>query len=252
MKRIIVLLMAVVMVLGLVSCANTNTTSKPATSEPTDVSNDVSVAWPETPMTYQEYADAPIDAPVYVETYVQANQSWWENKITLYCQSQEGAIFVYELACSEEDAAKLTKGTKIAIKGYKADFSGEIEITDGTFTFVEGGDTFVAEPFDATSLLGTDDMIKHQNEFATFKGMTVNKIEYKNGEPGDDIYVTLDKDGKSYNFCVEVYLTGTDSDVYKTVGTLKAGDIVDLDCFLYWYEGMNPHVTAITVVTAAE
>ena len=30
-------------------------------------------------MTYAEYAEAEIDAPVYVETYVQATQSWWED-----------------------------------------------------------------------------------------------------------------------------------------------------------------------------
>ena len=146
---------------------------------------------------------------------------------------------------TEEDAAKLTKGTKIAVKGYKATFNGEVEIVDGTFTFVEGGDTFVAEALDVTNLLGTEDMEKHQNEFVSFKGMTVNKIEYKNGEPGDDIYVTLDKDGKSYSFCVEIYLTGKDSEVYTTVGTLEAGDVVDVEAFLYWYEGMNPHITSV-------
>ena len=89
-------------------------------------------------------------------------------------------------------------------------------------------------------------MIAHQNEFVAFKGMTVEAIEYKNGEPGDDIYVTLSKDGASYSFCVEVYLTGTDSDVYTTVGALNVGDTVDVEGFLYWYEGMNPHITAIT------
>ena len=240
MKKLVLIFMALVMVLSLVACDGGNDTSK-------DVSSDTSVAFPAEPMTYAEYLAAAIDAPVYVETYVQGHQSWWDNKITVYCQSQDGGIFLYELACSEEDAAKLTKGTKIAVKGYKAVFNGEVEIVDGTFTFVEGGDTFVAEALDVTNLLGTDDMEKHQNEFVSFKGMTVNKIEYKNGEPGDDIYVTLDKDGKSYSFCVEIYLTGKDSDVYTTVGTLKAGDVVDVEAFLYWYEGMNPHITAITV-----
>lgn len=240
MKKLVLIFMALVMVLSLVACDGGNDTSK-------DVSSDTSAAFPAEPMTYAEYLAAAIDAPVYVETYVQGHQSWWDNKITVYCQSQDGGIFLYELACSEEDAAKLTKGTKIAVKGYKAVFNGEVEIVDGTFTFVEGGDTFVAEALDVTNLLGTDDMEKHQNEFVSFKGMTVNKIEYKNGEPGDDIYVTLDKDGKSYSFCVEIYLTGKDTEVYTTVGTLKAGDVVDVEAFLYWYEGMNPHITAITV-----
>lgn len=242
MKKIVFIFLALVMMFSLVACDGGADTSKDVSG---DVSADTSVSFPAEPMTYAEYIAAPVDAPVYVETYVQGHQSWWDNKITVYCQSQDGGIFLYELACSEEDAAKLTKGTKIAVKGYKATFNGEVEIVDGTFTFVEGGDTFVAEALDVTNLLGTDDMEKHQNEFVSFKGMTVNKIEYKNGEPGDDIYVTLDKDGKSYSFCVEIYLTGKDSEVYTTVGTLEAGDVVDVEAFLYWYEGMNPHITSV-------
>ena len=196
-------------------------------------------------MSHEDYMAAAMDSEVKVETYVQATQSWWDNKITVYCQSKDGAYFAYELACTEEDAAKLVAGTKIKITGTKGEWDGEIEIMDGTFEFVEGGDTYIAEAFDATALLGTDDLIKHQNEKAAFKGLTVEKIEYKNGEPGDDIYVTLGLNGKSYNFCVERYLTGPDSDVYKTVGTLKVGDIVDVEGFLYWYQGANPHITAI-------
>ena len=242
MKKIVFIFLALVMMFSLVACDGGADTSKDVSG---DVSADTSVSFPAEPMTYAEYIAAPVDAPVYVETYVQGHQSWWDNKITVYCQSEDGGIFLYELACTEEDAAKLTKGTKIAVKGYKATFNGEVEIVDGTFTFVEGGDTFVAEALDVTNLLGTEDMEKHQNEFVSFKGMTVNKIEYKNGEPGDDIYVTLNKDGKSYSFCVEIYLTGKDRDVYTTVGTLEAGDVVDVEAFLYWYEGMNPHITSV-------
>ena len=75
--------------------------------------------------------------------------------------------------------------------------------------------------------------------------MTVVSIEYKNGEPGDDIYVTLSKNDTNYSFCVERYLTGPDTDVYKAVGALKAGDIIDVEGFLYWYEGVNTHITAV-------
>ena len=165
----------------------------------------------------------------------------------MYCQSPDGAYFLYELACSEEDAAKLTPGTKIRVTGNKGEWAGEVEIMDGTFEFVKG-DSFVAEALDVTALLGTEEMIAHQNEFVAFKGMTVEAIEYKNGEPGDDIYVTLGKDGGSYSFCVERYLTGPDTEVYTTVGALNVGDTVDVEGFLYWYEGMNPHITAISVV----
>ena len=196
-------------------------------------------------MSHDEYMAAPMDSEVVIETYVQGHQSWWDNKITVYCQSKDGAYFLYELACSEEDAAKLVPGTKIVVTGTKGEWAGEVEVMDGTFEFAKGKDTFIAEPLDVTAMLGTDELIAHQNELAAFKGMTVEAIEYKNGEPGDDIYVTLSKDGASYSFCVEVYLTGPDTDVYTTVGTLNVGDVVNVEGFLYWYEGVNPHITAI-------
>jgi len=153
---------------------------------------------------------------------------------------------MYDMACSEEDAAKLVPGTKIRVTGDKAEWAGEVEIMNGTFEFVEG-DAYVAEALDVTELLGTDELIAHQNEFVAFTGMTVEAINYKNGEPGDDIYVTLGYNGNSYEFCVEIYLTGAESEVYTTVGTLNVGDVVNVEGFLYWYEGVNPHITAISL-----
>ena len=44
---------------------------------------------------------AELDSEVVVETYVQAKQSWWEDKATVYTQDQDGAYFVYNMACSE-------------------------------------------------------------------------------------------------------------------------------------------------------
>ena len=195
-------------------------------------------------MTHEQYVAAEMQSQVVVETYVQAHQSWWDNKVTVYCQSPDGAYFLYELACTEADAEKLVPGTKIRVTGNKGEWAGEVEIMDGTFEFVKG-DSFIAQPLDVTDLLGTDALIDHQNELVSFTGMTVENIEYKNGEPGDDIYVTLGHNGGSYSFCVEVYLTGTDSDVYTTVGQLNVGDTVNVEGFLYWYEGMNPHITSI-------
>ena len=179
-------------------------------------------------MTHEQYTAAEMQSEVVVETYVQAHQSWWDNKVTVYCQSPDGAYFLYELACSEADAEKLVPGTKIRVTGSKGEWAGEVEIMDGTFEFVKG-DSFIAQPLDVTDLLGTDALIEHQNELVSFTGMTVENIEYKNGEPGDDIYVTLGHNGGSYSFCVEVYLTGTDSDVYTTVGSLNVGDTVAID-----------------------
>ncbi len=194
-------------------------------------------------MTHAEYLAAELDDKVVVECFVQGHQSWWDNTITVYAQDPDGGYFLYGMTCSEEDAAKLVPGTKIKVTGDRAEYSGEIEIMNATFEICEG--TWIAEAKDVTSLLGTDELIKHQNEKVLFKGVTVESVSYKNGEPGDDIYVTVGYNGASYDFCVEVYLTGPETDVYKAVGELKAGDVIDVEGFLYWYEGVNTHITAV-------
>ena len=224
MKKMFALLLALTMVLGLAACSN----------EPKV----------EPAMTHAEYMAAAMDSEVVVEFYVQATQSWWDNKITVYGQDENGGYFAYEMACSQEDAAKLVPGTKIRVTGYKGEWAGEVEIMDCSFTFVNAK-AWIAEAKDVTSLLGTDDLIKHQNEKVLFKGLTIEKVEYKNGEPGDDIYVTVSYNGASYDFCVERYLTDPSTDIYAAVGALKAGDVVDIEGFLYWYEGVNTHITAV-------
>ncbi len=284
MKKLIAMLMVLVMVLALAACAETgkpaeepkddttNQTPDPAPEQDTDkepageTEQETEKEWTaeeinaksEGVMTYAEYAAAELEAEVTVECYVQGHQSWWDNKITVYAEDLDGGYFLYELACSEEDAAKLVPGTKIKVSGYKAEWAGEVEIIDATFEFATDGITYIAEPQDVTALLGSDELIAKQNMLVSFKGMTFVKNEFKN-DGGDDIYVTLEKDGTEYAFCVELYLTGTDTDVYKAVSELEAGDKIDVEGYLYWYEGMNPHITAIkaaedtkTVMTHAE
>ena len=209
-------------------------------------------------MSYAEYAAAELETQVVVETYVQAKQSWWENSATLYTQDQDGAYFIYNVACSEEDYAKLTEGTKIRVTGYKAEWAGEIEIIDGTFEIIEG-DTFVAEPKDVTSLLGTDELIDSQNQLVSFKGMTVepstdadgNEVAYLyswdgSGTEGDDLYFNVSVNGNTYSFVVESYLCDSTTEVYSAVKNLQVGDKIDMEGFLYWYEGVNPHIISVT------
>ncbi len=251
MKKLVALMAVLVLSMTMIGCGAEEVSSEASVSSEAAVSSEVAseVASEEVAdgvMSHADFVAAALDTEVTVETYVQAKQSWWEDKATIYTQAEDGAYFIYEMACSEEDYAKLTPGTKIKVTGFKAEWSGEVEIIDATFEILEGN--FVAEALDVTALLGTEELIAHQNELVAFKGMTVNAIEYKNGEPGDDIYVTLGLGDAEYSFCVEVYLTGTDSEVYTTVGTLEVGDVVDVEGFLYWYEGANPHITAITVV----
>ncbi len=209
-------------------------------------------------MTYEEYVAAELDTEVVVETYVQAKQSWWEDKATVYSQDKDGGYFLYNMACSEEDYEKLTVGTKIKVTGYKAEWSGEVEIIDATFEIEDGN--YVAEAEDVTALLGSDELVDHQNKFVAFKGMTVeaskdadgNDVAFLynwdgSGQDGDDLYFNVSLDGSTYTFTVESYLCDNTTDVYNAVKGLNIGDQVDMEGFLYWYEGVNPHITSLTV-----
>lgn len=197
-------------------------------------------------MSYDEYVAAANDSDVVVEVYVQDTQSWWDNKITVYAADEDGAYFLYEMACSEEDAAKLTPGTKIKVSGKKGEWAGEVEIVEATFEFA-GKDTFIAEAKDLTAKLGTDELINYQNQLAIFKGLKVVGVEYQGDERGKDIYLTVTDGAKEYSFCVEQYLTGPDTDVYKAVEALKADDVIDVTGYVYWYNGVNTHITGVTV-----
>ena len=211
-------------------------------------------------MSYADYVAAAVDTEVCVETYVQAKQSWWEDngvgQATFYTQNQDGAFFIYNMPCSQEDYDKLVPGTKIKVTGYKSEWSGEVEITDAIYE-IEDTDTFIAEAKDVTDLLGKDELIDYQNQFVSFKGMTVEAANdagdaflYKwdgSGTEGDDLYFNVSLNGNTYTFTVESYLCDKDSDVYKAVQNLKVGDVVDMEGFLYWYEGVNPHITSISV-----
>ena len=209
-------------------------------------------------MTYEEYAKAPLDSEVTIEAYVQAKQGWWENEgvgvATIYTQDKEGAYFLYNAQCSEELYNKLAQGTKIKATGYKSEWSGEVEIADATFEIEDG--SYIAPAKDVTSILGSDSIIDEQNKFVAFKGMKVEDagngkaFMYKyddSGSQGDDLYFKVSLNGASYTFTVESYLTGADTEVYKTVEALNIGDTVDMEGFLYWYEGINPHITKVTV-----
>lgn len=205
-------------------------------------------------MTYAEYAAAPLESEVVVETYVQAKQSWWDNKGTFYTQDSEGAYFIYNMACSQEEYNKLVPGTKIKVTGYKAEWSGEVEIIDAKYEIVKGK-KYIAPAADVTALLGTDGLAEKQNMFVSFKGMTVEASNddgaaflYKwngAGQDGDDLYFNVSVNGKTYTFTVESYLCGAGTEVYEGVKALKVGDVVDMEGFLYWYNGPNPHITSV-------
>ena len=243
---------------ALAACGGGSSDGGSETTDTTVASGDGTDAKGDGVMTYDEFAAAAIDDAVVVECFVQATQSWWDGQITIYAADADGGYFIYNATCSEDDAAKLVAGQKIKVSGYKAEWSGEIEIVEGELEF-EDGSTYIAEAVDVTDLLGTDDLINYQNQKVAFKGMTVeastdpdgNEVAFLynwdgSGSEGDDLYFNVSDGKATYSFAVESYLTDKDTDVYKAVQALAIGDTVDLEGFLYWYEGANPHITSVT------
>ncbi len=261
MKKVLSILLALSMTLVMDGCAGgstaTGTTDENKVAEDatqgTGTSSDV--------MSYEEYMAADLDSEVVIEAYVQAKQSWWENQATVYAQDEDGAYFLYNMACSEDDYELLVPGTKIKVTGYKSEWSGEVEIMDGTFEIVKG-DKYIAPALDVTEMLGTDELIDYQNQFVEFKGMTVeaagqdengNNVAFLynwdgSGTEGDDLYFNASYNGETYTFTIESYLCDSNTEVYSTVKSLNIGDTIDMEGFLYWYEGANPHITSVTVL----
>ena len=266
MKKIFALLLVLAVLLAFAGCgksggnASPGNASTPApTAAPTPAPTQAPADTAAAVMSHAEYIAADLDSPVTVETYVQDKQSWWDDKANLYCQSPDGAYFIYETVCSESDFAKLVPGTKIRVSGFKSEWSGQVEIIDGSFEILAGADTYLAEPLDVTGLLGTDALIDHMNEYVSFTGMTVepstdaegNEAAYLykwngSGQDGDDLYFSVSVNGAIYSFTVESYLRGAGTEVYEAVKQLKVGDVVDMYGYLYWYEGPNPHIIGVT------
>ena len=287
MKKLIALMLAMLMVFALAACGQTKPAATPApTAEPTAEPEPAAEETVEEPaaetaaepaegaaepaeetaaepveevaeepvvMSYAEFAAAEVDSAVTVETYVQAKQGWWDNKATFYTQAEDGAYFLYNMPCSEEEFEQLVPGTKIRVSGFKSEWAGEVEITDATFEILEA-EPFIAEATDVTALLGTEELIGMQNMFVSFRGMTVEAYDesgaafaYKNPDDRtDDLYFRASCGGQICDFCVESSLRGPDTEVYRDVEALDVGDVIDLEGFLYWYEGPNPHVTSLT------
>lgn len=253
MKKFLTLLLALVMALSIVGCGKTE--DQTDDKDTPDEGGDAAV----TVMTHAEFDAAAVDSSVTVETYIQARQGWWEKDgvgvATFYTQADDGAYFLYNMPCSKEDYdSMLVEGAKIRVSGYKAEWSGEVEIIDATWEVLDG-DTKTYEALDVTSLLGTDELIAHQNEKVSFKGMTVAASNdagapflYNwdgSGSEGDDLYFNVTLNDTIYTFVVESYLCGPGTDVYEAVKGLNVGDVVDMEGFLYWYNGANPHITSV-------
>ncbi len=279
MKKFSAVFAAAALVVSLSACGTTNEPAAPVEEpvaeevETTEVEPEAEPEAPAEPeagpeaeaedegvMTYAEYAAADVDTEVTVITYVQDKQGWWENEgvgnATFYTQDKDGAYFLYNMPCSQEDYDLMVPGTKIKVTGFKSEWSGEVEIVDATYEILDD-DTYVADPVDVTDKIADNDALADfMNQYVTFTGLTVAEREgaaFTYGwdgskSQGDDIYFNLeDADGNVYTFVVESYLRGADTDVYQAVEALNVGDTVDITGFMYWYEGPQVHVTIATV-----
>ena len=286
MRKLFAVLLALCLACSMAACAggNTSSTSSTSTTSESTVAEDSSVAEESsaaedssaseeseaseaatgdaTVLSYEEYMAAELDTEVTIQAYVQAKQSYYaeQGTATVYLQDQDGGYFAYDMACTQEEYDAMTEGTCIQVSGFKSEWSGEIEIMDGQLDQIVEGDTFVAEPFDATSLLGTDELEQHQNEKVSFTGLTVapstdadgNEAAFLynydgSGTQGDDVYFNVSYNDQTFSFVVESYLCDSESEVYKAVEALEVGQTIDCEGFLYWYEGANPHITSVTV-----
>ncbi len=286
MRKLFAVLLALCLACSMAACAggNTSSTSSTSTTSESTVAEDSSVAEESsaaedssaseeseaseaatgdaTVLSYEEYMAAELDTEVTIQAYVQAKQSYYaeQGTATVYLQDQDGGYFAYDMACTQEEYDAMTEGTCIQVSGFKSEWCGEIEIMDGQLDQIVEGDTFVAEPFDATSLLGTDELEQHQNEKVSFTGLTVapstdadgNEVAFLynydgSGTQGDDVYFNVSYNNQTFSFVVESYLCDSESEVYKAVEALEVGQTIDCEGFLYWYEGANPHITSVTV-----
>ena len=244
MKKFFAILLAFAIIFALAACSGGEQ------PEPEPEAPDLN-AKSEGVMTYEEYAAADVGSEVTIEGYVQAAASWWNNQISVYAQDLTGGYYIENMACTEEESEGLAPGKLIKVTGTKFEQDGEVGISNGTFELAEVDYDYVALPLDVTAILDTEDMIKYQNMYVKFSDMeVVGEPVFKwdnSGENGDDIYFQVGKDGQVFTFMVKSDLTGTGTDVYEGVKKLKNGDIVDLEGFCCWFDGLTPHITGFTV-----
>ena len=253
MKKLLTIMLSVLMVCGLVACSS-NKEAEPtetATTEP-EATETATSDFPTAKDTYETFMAAENDSEVEVLMYVQAHQGWWEDNgqgvMTLYGMDNYGGYFVYNAKMDEATADSIEEGTLVKVTGTKTEWSGEVEIVDATVEVYADQDKAVMPANDVSDLMGdSEKLAAYMNQKVVINGLDVVKVETKDSEYDPDLYITCMQGDVEVNLCVENYLTGPDSEVYKTAQSLQEGDIIDVEGFLYWYEGANPHVTSITV-----
>ena len=152
---------------------------------------------------------------------------------------------------TQEQFDALEEGVKVRVSGEKAEWAGEIEVGGDDIKLEEILDgKYIAAPVDVTGVSG-EDLAKYMNRKVVFKGVVVRPqdngeaFSKKDSDSDPDLYFAAANEADKISFCVESYLTGADSDVYKAVEGLKVDDKINVTAFLYWYNGANPHVIGV-------
>ena len=252
MKKLFAIILVLAVAVGLVSCTQT----------PANNTNNIQA------MTYAEYCAAAVDAKVVIEGYVQSYALLYgSTRVSMFLQDDDGAYYVYLAVCDAAKAEKLTEGVKVRVTGNKGSYAGESEIQEqSTFEILSGNKIY--DPVDVTASLGDEKALESiMNKRVTLKSLVVRESFDKEdrtaaslykwdgtGKAGDnnDIYFYASGNESSSLFVVESDEHPEGSDVYNTACGLSVGDIIDLEGYMYWYNGPNIHVSNIRTVKTSK
>ena len=252
MKKIITVLLVMAMVLGLAACGQKNNNNS---------------AGP-TAMTYEEYMAAADEAKVVIEGYVQvyAYSAQYNNVNMFIMDEKGGAYYAYRADCSQEQAKQLAEGIHVRVSGNKGNFKGEIELQEHcTFEILSGNKIFPAADI-SSSLNNYKALEGMMNQKVGVNGLVVENIYDGDGKEAsflynwdgsgqaganNDVYFNASYNGVSYNFVVESDEFKEGTDTYTSATRLNVGDVIDIEAFLYWYNGPNMHVSKIDTVKAS-
>jgi hypothetical protein len=205
--------------------------------------------------SYREYLEAAEDSPVTIDAYVQAKEALRGGLCCLYIQNTEGAFYLSRMRCSQDEYDCLEIGRKIRVNGYKSHWNDSLEISDASFQPLDG--SWIAEARDVTALLGTEELIRHQNEKVCFHGMTIEAMPdgcsvwyngWDNTAPeGEDseLWFRASYEGTAYDFTVKPSLCPNAEEALNRLTTLQTGDTVILTGYLRYYNGALPRITEI-------
>ena len=277
-KKILALVLCATMVLAMLTACSSKTSSSSensstsadastsdATSEDASSQDDSSSDATYTEMNYEEFMAADVDTAVKLDIYVADKQKYNAEygNTSIYAFDDNGFYFLYRVEMTQEEYDALEPGTEIIVSGYKAEWSGEVEVADASIE-KGNGKKDVPAPVEIEAGKTADDLLAIQNALFAMKDLEVVESEYKDendevqkapflyswdgsGEKGSDLYFNVTDGTTVFNLTVETDLCDSSSDVYAAVEGLKVGDKIDVTGFMYWYNGPNPHITSVTV-----